>query len=108
MRAYGFVPNGLRTYYLGRSQPPLLTQMVAAVIDGGEAPLVAAAQSSNPAASPVDACQHEGVSTELLLEALPLLDRECTDPSTELVGCSYYLAISPPPLPHLPYACRHR
>ena len=25
---YGFVPNGLRTYYLQRSQPPLLTQMV--------------------------------------------------------------------------------
>ena len=77
MRAYGFVPNGLRTYYLGRSQPPLLTQMVAAVIDGGEAPLVAAAQSSNPAASPVDACQHEGVSTELLLEAS--LRPSCTE-----------------------------
>eukprot|EP00887_Chlorella_sp_A99_P002997 scaffold9.g2997.t1 len=27
----GFVPNGLRTYYLNRSQPPLLSQMVAAV-----------------------------------------------------------------------------
>ncbi|QDZ19786.1 trehalase [Chloropicon primus] len=26
---YGFVPNGTRTYYLGRSQPPLLSEMVA-------------------------------------------------------------------------------
>lgn len=27
-RSYGFVPNGGRIYYTGRSQPPLLTQMV--------------------------------------------------------------------------------
>jgi len=25
---FGFVPNGARIYYLNRSQPPLLTQMV--------------------------------------------------------------------------------
>ncbi|KAL4447493.1 hypothetical protein ABPG75_004712 [Micractinium tetrahymenae] len=28
---HGFMPNGLRSYYLNRSQPPLLSQMVAAV-----------------------------------------------------------------------------
>lgn len=26
VEAHGFVPNGLRTYYLNRSQPPLLSQ----------------------------------------------------------------------------------
>ncbi|KAI1339636.1 glycoside hydrolase family 37 protein [Xylariaceae sp. FL0016] len=30
---YGFVPNGARQYYLNRSQPPLLTQMVKIYID---------------------------------------------------------------------------
>lgn len=25
---YGYIPNGMRIYYLGRSQPPLLSQMV--------------------------------------------------------------------------------
>ena len=29
----GMCPNGLRSYYLDRSQPPLLTQMVAAIVD---------------------------------------------------------------------------
>jgi alpha,alpha-trehalase len=29
---YGFVPNGGRKYYLNRSQPPVLTQMVAAYV----------------------------------------------------------------------------
>ena len=52
---YGFVPNGLRTYYLNRSQPPLLAQMVAALVDA--TPL------------PQDA-------RRLLREALPALDRE--------------------------------
>lgn len=28
VKAHGFVPNGSRIYYLNRSQPPLLTQMV--------------------------------------------------------------------------------
>lgn len=27
VEAYGFVPNGLRSYYLNRSQPPLLSQV---------------------------------------------------------------------------------
>ncbi|KAI0873941.1 Six-hairpin glycosidase-like protein [Hypoxylon argillaceum] len=30
---YGFVPNGARIYYLNRSQPPLLTQMVKTYVD---------------------------------------------------------------------------
>ncbi|KAI0830000.1 glycoside hydrolase family 37 protein [Hypoxylon sp. FL0890] len=30
---FGFVPNGARVYYLNRSQPPLLTQMVKTYID---------------------------------------------------------------------------
>lgn len=30
---FGFVPNGGRIYYSGRSQPPLLTAMVTAYID---------------------------------------------------------------------------
>jgi neutral trehalase len=31
--AFGFVPNGLRAYYLTRSQPPLLSQMVHVLLD---------------------------------------------------------------------------
>ena len=30
---FGFVPNGARLYYLNRSQPPLLTQMVKIYVD---------------------------------------------------------------------------
>lgn len=30
---YGFIPNGARIYYLNRSQPPLLTQMVKIYVD---------------------------------------------------------------------------
>ncbi|KAI8629356.1 Six-hairpin glycosidase-like protein [Xylariaceae sp. FL1651] len=30
---FGFVPNGARVYYLNRSQPPLLTQMVKTYVD---------------------------------------------------------------------------
>ena len=30
--AHGFVPNGARSYYLNRSQPPLLSEMVCAVV----------------------------------------------------------------------------
>lgn len=44
--AHGFVPNGARSYYLLRSQPPLLSHMVAAVharTPGGCAPLLARA-----------------------------------------------------------------
>jgi len=40
LSTHGFVPNGARSYYLRRSQPPLLSAMVAAVAertgDGGE------------------------------------------------------------------------
>lgn len=30
---FGFVPNGARIYYLNRSQPPVLTQMVKTYVD---------------------------------------------------------------------------
>jgi len=33
LRAHGVVPNGGRTYYLGRSQPPLLSQMLRVLWD---------------------------------------------------------------------------
>ena len=33
VNTYGFVPNGLRSYYLNRSQPPLLASMVKCVYD---------------------------------------------------------------------------
>eukprot|EP00928_Gymnodinium_smaydae_P017829 TRINITY_DN16808_c0_g6_i2.p1 TRINITY_DN16808_c0_g6~~TRINITY_DN16808_c0_g6_i2.p1 ORF type:complete len:481 (-),score=81.56 TRINITY_DN16808_c0_g6_i2:84-1469(-) len=33
VRKFGFVPNGGRIYYLDRSQPPMLTEMVRAVYD---------------------------------------------------------------------------
>jgi len=48
---YGFVPNGARIYYLNRSQPPLLTQMVSLYVN------------------------HTG-DREFLTQILPLLDRE--------------------------------
>ena len=60
VRVYGFVPNGLRSYYLNRSQPPMLTQMVCALVDY---------DMERDATSP------EPV-TSLLEKALPLLDAE--------------------------------
>ena len=58
VKAYGFVPNGLRSYYLNRSQPPMLTQMVASLVDydleRGETPR----------------------AMRLLSSALPILERE--------------------------------
>ena len=60
VRVYGFVPNGLRSYYLNRSQPPMLTQMVCALVDY---------DMERDATSP------EAV-TSLLEKALPLLDAE--------------------------------
>ena len=33
VRAFGYVPNGNRTYYAGRSQPPLLAEMVSLLDD---------------------------------------------------------------------------
>lgn len=56
VREHGFVPNGSRRYYLDRSQPPFLTQMVDAVA------------SAPPSAGPAD--------PTFLAAALPLLDRE--------------------------------
>ncbi len=48
---HGYVPNGMRTYYSGRSQPPMLTQMVSALLDDAD-------------------------DADLLSAALPLLDQE--------------------------------
>lgn len=38
VRRFGFVPNGGRSYYLNRSQPPLLSQMVKEVAEALNAP----------------------------------------------------------------------
>lgn len=84
VRAYGFVPNGLRTYYLNRSQPPLLTQMVAALVDydsttsalGMPAPGMAESQPEIKAETEVEAGTLSARGLQLLREALPLLDRE--------------------------------
>merc|ERR1719199_334120 len=32
IRQYGFVPNGTRIYYLTRSQPPMLTEMILSIL----------------------------------------------------------------------------
>jgi len=34
---FGFVPNGGRIYYLNRSQPPLLSEMVVTLLEADEA-----------------------------------------------------------------------
>ena len=45
--AYGFMPNGARCYYLDRSQPPLLTQMVELYINAtGDASILGSVLSS--------------------------------------------------------------
>ncbi|KAI1814614.1 Six-hairpin glycosidase-like protein [Poronia punctata] len=70
---YGFVPNGARIYYLNRSQPPLLTQMVKIYIE-----------HSN--------------DTSILDRALPLLIKEhsfwLTNRTIEITanGCTHSLA----------------
>lgn len=51
VKTYGFVPNGARVYYLNRSQPPLLTAMVASYYEATN-------------------------DLSFLLEALPTLDLE--------------------------------
>ena len=40
--AVGHVPNGMRAYYVRRSQPPLLSEMVAAVLPYHKSKRVAA------------------------------------------------------------------
>ncbi|GAP90318.1 putative glycoside hydrolase family 37 protein [Rosellinia necatrix] len=70
---FGFVPNGARIYYLNRSQPPLLTQMVRAYVD------------------------HTN-DTSILDRALPLLIKEHNfwitnrTVQVEANGCTYSLA----------------
>jgi alpha,alpha-trehalase len=48
--AAGFVPNGARTYYAGRSQPPLLADAAAALLAGGGEEGRGAALAALPAA----------------------------------------------------------
>ncbi|KAI0204709.1 Six-hairpin glycosidase-like protein [Astrocystis sublimbata] len=71
---FGFVPNGARLYYLNRSQPPLLTQMVKTYVDYTN-------------------------DTSILDRALPLLIKEhsfwTTNRTVEVKtkeGCTYSLA----------------
>jgi len=67
---YGFVPNGLRSYYLNRSQPPMLTQMVHALAASLGCP-------SGPDVDLFDAAEAQPEQElELLQRALPLLDKE--------------------------------
>ncbi|KAL3908685.1 MAG: hypothetical protein SGPRY_009703, partial [Prymnesium sp.] len=99
---YGFVPNGMRAYYLNRSQPPMLTQMVHVLADdleatrsgkgggggeGGEAGNGGSAggevgdcggKAGGGGAEGDGGCDGEVRSRqlELLRRALPLLDRE--------------------------------
>jgi alpha,alpha-trehalase len=69
-QAYGgYVPNGLRSYYLNRSQPPLLTQMVAAIVDTLLKDIEGEEQQAK--ASPT-----KQMLDELLQDALPVLDAE--------------------------------
>lgn len=56
---FGFVPNGGRCYYLNRSQPPLLSEMVVAFIDAA-----------------VDSQQTTSLVDDLVSRALPLLEAE--------------------------------
>ncbi|TYZ56929.1 hypothetical protein PybrP1_001912 [[Pythium] brassicae (nom. inval.)] len=58
---YGFVPNGGRIYYLSRSQPPLLADMVRVVAEAGH---------------PDDASGSGAVDVEYLRAVVPLLEKE--------------------------------
>lgn len=77
---HGFAPNGLRRYYLNRSQPPLLPQMVAALLahldehrEGASASAAAGAGASAEAGTEAGT---EAAAAALLRMALPLLDTE--------------------------------
>ena len=73
MGRHGFAPNGLRRYYLNRSQPPLLPQMVAALL----AHLDAQREGASAAAAEAGAgAGTEASAAALLRMALPLLDTE--------------------------------
>ena len=70
---HGFAPNGLRRYYLNRSQPPLLPQMVAALL----AHLDVHREGASAAAAEAGAgAGTEAAAAALLRTALPLLDTE--------------------------------
>ena len=92
--AHGFVPNGARSYYLNRSQPPMLAQMVHALLlrgVHGEAPprpppaactaaAAGAAAGRGPLAplAPPAALEaaEAAAQAEFLRDALPVLDAE--------------------------------
>ena len=92
MGRHGFAPNGLRRYYLNRSQPPLLPQMVAALLahlDEHREGASASAAAGEGAGAEASAAAGAGASAEagteagteaaaaaLLRMALPLLDTE--------------------------------
>ncbi|KAK7239607.1 alpha,alpha-trehalase [Aureococcus anophagefferens] len=63
VEAFGFVPNGGRTYYLNRSQPPLLSDMVRAYLDAAleadDADRAAAALALAERATPLLVTEHD-------------------------------------------------
>jgi alpha,alpha-trehalase len=68
---HGFAPNGLRRYYLNRSQPPLLPQMVAALLTHLDAHREGASAAAAEAGAGTEAA-----AAALLRMAQPLLDTE--------------------------------
>lgn len=69
---YGFVPNGFRVYYLTRSQPPLLSEMVKSVLDSFDS-----ATSPAGGAERSDYCGFSNRKA-FLEKWLPVLDKEYT------------------------------
>lgn len=56
MQAYGHIPNGIRTYYLNRSQPPLFSEVRPSSLAGGPGMAAAARLRCSCAASSARAC----------------------------------------------------
>ena len=85
VRQYGFVPNGMRSYYLNRSQPPMLTQMIGAIVDHCCSSAQVPAHASTTASATTGdlgentctlASRLPSRVLRLLDEALPVLDAE--------------------------------
>lgn len=70
VEAYGHVPNGGRLYYLDRSQPPLLTQMVELYV------AVRGAQQCSLARCRRACVLQRTGNVSFLAEVLPTLDKE--------------------------------
>lgn len=70
VRNFGFIPNGMRDYYLSRSQPPFLSSMVRDVY---EASLAAAGSARDPAA------EKARIRSWLRDRAYPLMERDYQD-----------------------------